>query len=421
MRHTICFLAVLSIVACVFARAGTAQILPTAEPGTVGLSSENLARIAPAIESWIAQGRIAGAVTLIARHGKVVHVGAHGMADREAARPMSPETIFRIMSMTKPVTSTAVMMLHEEGRFLLDTPVSAFIPEFSNQQVIVPGVNGAPDTLVPAKRAVTIRDLLNHTAGLSYGSGPHKKYYAEANIDKLTKPAHPVAEVARALGKTPLLFEPGTDFMYSYCDDVLGYVVELVSGMSFDRFCEERIFTPLGMTDTFFYVPTDKMNRLAGLYLPGAEGKLVKRSPTANDTAGPGERNHFSGGGGLYSTVGDYARFCQMLLNGGVLGEVRIVSRKTVEAMTTNSIGALEGKVAEGGDKWGLGSVSVCTERKHVTGVLSQGSYMKSGAHSTYFWIDPSEDMFGIYLSQTVYGMELPNLFSAIAATAIED
>ncbi len=420
MRRIISVLIIL-VVTCLQVPVVSSQELQTTSPEAVGLSSERLARIAPAVERWIAEDRFAGAVTLVARHGKIAHFGAYGMADREDKKLMRTDAIFRIMSMTKVVTSVAVMMLYEEGLFLLDDPISAFIPEFKNPKVIVPATLEIPEHLVPAKREITIRDLLNHSAGLSYGGGLNAKYYQEAGIRELGAPEHTIEEFTRALGTMPLLFHPGEDFQYSYCDDVLGYLIELVSGKLFDRFFEERIFTPLKMVDTFFYVPAGKMDRLSALYMPGSNGTLDKKSPTPNDIARPDERKHFSGGGGLYSTVADYARLCQMLLNGGKLDGVRLLSRKTVEAMTTNSIGPLEGKVSEGGDKWGLGSVSVCTERKHVTGVISQGAYMKSGAYSTYFWIDPKEDMLGIFMTQTSYGMEIPNMFSTIAATSIVD
>ena len=387
MKRRFLCISSLFMITCLLISAGLSygQVLQTIKPEKAGFSPERLARIQPAVERWIEQKSIAGAVTLVARHGKIVQFGAYGMADIENKVPMKTDNIFRIMSMTKPVTSVAVMILLEDGLFQLDDPVSKFIPEFKNPRVIVPATDSIPEHLIPAKREITIRDLLNHTAGLSYGSGLQQKYFEEANIPELEKPEHTIEEFARAMGKVPLLFHPGESYKYSMSDDVLGYFVEVVSGMKYDKFCEEKIFKPLGMNDTSFFIPDSKLPRLAALYENTPDGGLNKFSPIDKEKASAENRKLFMGGQGLYSTAYDYALFCQMLLNKGELNGVRILSRKTVEGITVNSLGNIDPGLPEGGDKWGLGSVSVCSGTIHSAVAISQGAYMKSGAFSTYF------------------------------------
>ena len=401
----------------------SAEVLPKTKPEKVGLSGSRIERIDSALTSWVNDGKMAGAVTLIARHGKVAHVGVYGSQDREAGVPMSEDTIFAIMSMTKPVTSLAVLMLYEEGHFLLSDPVSKYIPAFENMRVVLPGYEDSDDPpTVPAKRPITIRHLLLHTAGLSYGSGAHAQHYRKAGISELQSPEHTIGKMTLAIAKLPLLFHPGDDYRYSLSDDVLGYFVEVISGMPFDRFLNERIFEPLGMSDTSFYVPEEKKHRLAALYRTMNDGSLEKRPPNRKDLSKPSEQCHFSGGGGLYSTVHDYARFCQMLLNGGELDGVRLVSRKTVEMMSVNGIGDIVPDLREGGDKWGLGGMSVRTKYHTDVSILPPGCYMKTGAHTTHFWIDPSEDMFGIFLIQLQpLNWDLMHLYMVLATQAVAD
>ncbi len=382
----------------------SAQTQVKAKPESVGLSSARLARIDREVQSWVDGGKIAGAVTLLERRGKTAHIGVYGYQDREAKTPMREDTIFAIMSMTKPITSLAVLMLYEEGRFLLTDPVSKYIPAFADMKVIAPGsekFDGAGDPpTVKADTPVTIRHLLLHTAGLSYGSGIQGRLYRSGGVFDMQAPEHTVGEFAQAIAKVPLLFQPGTKYQYSLSDDVLGYLVEVVSGMPFEKFLEERIFKPLGMRDTSFYVPESKKSRIAEVYRRNESGQLEKLPPDRKRMAKPSEQRFCGGGGGLYSTVHDYALFCRMLLNGGELDGKRLVSRKTVELLSVNGIGDIDPGLHEGGDKWGLGGVSVRTGHIADIAGMSPGSYMKTGAYTTYFWIDPSEKMFGIILMQ---------------------
>ncbi|MBN1294570.1 MAG: beta-lactamase family protein [Candidatus Latescibacteria bacterium] len=406
-----------------FNGAVNAEVLPKTKPEKVGLSGDRIERIDKALTSWVNDEKIAGAVTMIARHGKIAHIGVYGSQDREAGVPMSEDTIFAIASMTKPITSLAVLMLYEEGHFLLSDPISKYIPAFENMRVVLPGYEDSEDPpTVPAKRPITIRHLLLHTAGLSYGSGAHAIHYRKAGISELRSPEHTIEEMTLAIVKLPLLFHPGDDYCYSLSDDVLGYFVEVISGMPFDQFIEERIFKPLGMNDTSFYVPEDKKHRLAALYQTLEDSSLEKRPPNKKDMSKPSEQRHFSGGGGLYSTVYDYALFCQMLLNGGELNGVRLVSRKTVEMLSANGIGDIDPKLREGGDKWGLGGVSVRTKYFTDVSILPPGCYMKTGAYTTHFWINPSDDMFGIFMIQLQpLNWDLMHLYMVLGTQAITD
>ena len=401
------------------------QSLPTAAPEDVGLSSLRLKRIGTVMDGLIEENKIAGAVTLVSRRGKIAHLETHGMADKENRKPMSEDTIFAIASMTKPITSLAVLMLYEEGKFLLTDPVSKYIPAFRDMQVVVQEKDAAgsdnPPT-VPAKQQITIRHLLLHTAGLSYGSGAHAEHYQKAGIGELRTSEHTIEELTLTLAKLPLLFHPGDNYTYSLSDDVLGYFIEVISGKSFDRLLQERIFNPLGMKDTFFYVPEAKKHRLAAIYQVGKNGNITKQQPNKKIQSKPAEQHFFSGGGGLYSTANDYARFCQMLINGGELNGVRLVSRKTVEMMSTNGVGDIDPKLREGGDKWGLGGVSVKTKYHTDVGILSPGCYMKTGGFTTQFWVDPSEDMFGIFLIQLQpLNWDMMHLYMVLATQAIVD
>ena len=421
-RVTCIFLFCLTNIFWAFGTAISAP-LPKAKPELVGLSGERLARIDRALQSWVSEGKMPGAVTMISRHGKIAKVGVYG--NRETGSPMREDAIFAIMSMTKPITSLAVLMLFEEGKFLLTDPVSKYIPAFTDMRVVDPSVTNAssmedPPT-IPAKRPITIAHLLLHTSGLSYGSGAHAGAYRKAGIQDLMTPEHTCKEMTLAIAKIPLLFQPGDSYAYSLSDDVLGYFVEVISGMPFDRFVSERILKPLGMNDTSFYVPEAKKGRLAALYRATGSG-LEQAPPSKKELSRPPEQRFFSGGGGLYSTVNDYARFCQMLLNGGELEGVRLVSRKTVEMMTVNGVGDIEPGLREGGDKWGLGGVSVRTKLIYDATILSTGAYMKTGAYTTVFWIDPTEDMFAIFLTQIQpLDWDMQHLFMALTTQAVVD
>lgn len=410
------------------------QELPKAEPKEVGMSSQRLQRLDAFMQRAVAEERTAGAVTLVARRGKVVYLQAVGMMDREASRPMRTDAIFRIASMTKPVTSVAVMMLYEEGRLLLDDPVSKYIPEFKKPKVLVldkPGQrDGQPSATVPAKREITVRQLLNHTAGLAYQWNPHVgPLYKEAGITHgLLQDDSTLAEKMKKLAGLPLLNQPGEKFEYSLSIDVLGYLVEVVSGKTLDEFFRERIFGPLAMTDSAFFPPKEKLDRLAAVYERTPEGKLkrVSDQPIVQgsfvysvDYAYRGPRRYYSGGGGLCSTISDYARFCQMLLDGGELNGTRLLSRKTVELMTINQIGDLK---MGGPQKFGLGFM-VLTDRGQTNLNASLGSYGWGGFFNTTFLIDPKEQMVVICMTQLRPGHAMPisDTVPILAAQAIAD
>ncbi len=407
--------------------------LPTAAPESVDLSSERLERIAATIQRSIDEGRLAGAVELVARHGKVAYFKAVGMADRDAKKPMSTDALFRICSMSKPITSAAVMMLYEEGRFTLDEPVSDFIPEFKNMKVLDPpwpqDKTSPPGALVDAKRPITIFELLTHTSGLTYQWNARLgKSYIEAGIGSgLSQHEGTIGDAVKKLAAQPLLFQPGDDWEYSLADDVLGYLVERVSGMPFDRFLEERIFKPLGMKDTSFFLPADKVARLATAYTyyadkglePIRDGQRVKESFYSFSADYPynGPKTYFSGGGGLVSTAADYYRFCQMMLNGGELDGVRILSRKSVELMSQNHA---QGKLDDFGYGLGFGDIS---EPKQLTELGSVGSYFWGGFYYTSFVIDPKEDLIAIFMAQLhpTGGLNLDSKAIHLAYQAIKD
>jgi len=386
-------------VVLLFSSCLAAAALPKANPEDVGLSAERLKRVHALLERYIDQGEIAGAVSLVARRGRVVHWEAQGLMDLESRQPMRPDTIFRLASMTKPVTSLAVMMLHEEGRFLLDDPVSKFLPEFKSMNV---AVANAPNErypggyrLVPADRAITIRHLLTHTAGLPSGtSGPTME--AMHRLASLRKPETLLADYIQALAQLPLNFQPGAAWEYGPATDVLGRLVEVVSGQPLDQFLRQRIFVPLGMNDTWFYLPDDRLARLASAYAK-KNGKLEKlTSPNVDSRSG----RFFSGAGGLAGTAEDYFRLCQMFLNGGQFNGVRLLSRKTVEMMTANQIGRIPlWQDAYRGYGFGLGFR--VRERLGESQTLgSAGEYGWGGAYGTYFWVDPKEQMIGILMIQ---------------------
>ena len=418
-----------ALLAAIFicAAAAAAQDPPKASPESVGLSSQRLNLIGTSVQKEIDQKHIAGAVTLVMRHGQVVWLKAQGARDREAAKPMQTDSIFRICSMSKAITSLAVMMLYEEGRFLLDDPVSKYIPEFKSPKVLVKPANGAPYT-IPATREITIRNLLTHTSGLTYTWNPDLgQMYHDAHVaDGLSPYDGTIGDSVKRLAALPLLFNPGDRFEYSLGLDVLGYFVEVISGMPFDQFLRTRIFEPLGMHNTFFYVPDDKLDRLATAYTyddkqglqrfpdkPIVEGTF---SYTA-DYPYHGPRKLFSGGGGLTSTAPDYARFCQLMLNGGKSGNVRLISRKTVELMTHDQLGKIGPDQAFG---LGFGINGVKTPLAELG---SPGEYNWGGFFYTTFNIDPKEDMITVFMAQLhpTGGLTLDRMFQVLAYQAIID
>jgi CubicO group peptidase (beta-lactamase class C family) len=346
-----CRLSICALVCALALSAATAQELPSASPASVGLSPERLDRIGTVVQQSIDDKQIAGAVTMVARHGKVAWLKAEGMMDREAAKPMRPDAIFRICSMTKPITSVAVMMLSEEGRFQLDDPISQYLPEFKNPKVYVKPATGEPYT-IPAKREITIRDLLRHTSGLTYNwNDTLGKMYNDANVASGLMPYDgTIGDNVKHLAALPLLFSPGEKWEYSLGVDVLGRLVEVVSEKPLDEFFRVRIFEPLGMKDTYFFLPDNKLDRLATAYSYD-DKKGLTRFPDAPQTEGlfvysadypyHGPKKLFSGGAGLVSTAEDYARFCQMMLNDGKVGNTRLLSRKSVELMTSDQLGTI--------------------------------------------------------------------------------
>jgi CubicO group peptidase (beta-lactamase class C family) len=414
------------VFAVALASIAAAQSLPTARPESVGFSSSRLDRIGATVQRNIDDKRIAGAVTMVVRHGQVAWLKAQGMQDREASKPMQPDTIFRICSMTKPITSVAVMMLYEEGRFVLEDPVSKYLPEFKNPRVLVKPATGEPYT-IPATREITIRDLLRHTSGLTYNwnavLGP---MYTEKNVAHGMLPYDgTIADSVHQLASLPLLFNPGDRFEYSLGVDVLGRLVEVISGMPLDEFFRARIFEPLGMKDTYFFPPENKLDRLAAAYT-WYEGKGLERFP-GSITEGPftysanypyrGAKKLFSGGAGLNSTAADYARFCEMLLEGGKLGSVRILSSKSVELMTHDQLGKISPDEAFGLG-FGIGGIKAPLEE-----LGSPGEYYWGGFFYTGFVIDPKEQMIIVFMAQLhpTGGLHLDHEVNTLAYQAITE
>ena len=390
-------------------RSGSGSI-PTAMPETVGLSSERLTRLGNAIQKSIDEARIAGAVCLVARHGKISFYKAFGMADRELKKPMHVDNIFRLCSMTKPITSVAVMLLYEEGRFLLNEPVSNFIPEFKAMKVLDPPQPqdrmSPPGALVDAKRPITICQLLTHTSGLTYHWNARlgKRYQEVGMGHGLLQQEGTIGDAVKKLASVPLLFQPGDAWEYGVSDDVLGYLIEVVSGMPLDRFLQERIFRPLGMKDAGFFLLQDKVDRLARAYTysegkglqPFLDTKTIEEGSFVYSADYPyrGPRTYFSGGGGLCSTAEDYYRFCLMMLNGGTFNGTRLLSRKSVELITQNHV---QGKLDEMGFGLGFGVIS---EARHLRELGSIGAYNWGGFFYTSFVIDPKEDLVVIFMGQ---------------------
>ncbi|MHB1307705.1 MAG: serine hydrolase domain-containing protein [Limisphaerales bacterium] len=383
--------------------------LAEARPPSVGMSPERLARIDALGEKAVADGQVPGVVALVARHGKIVYHKAFGSADNAANRPLHRDDIFRIASQTKAITATAVMMLWEEGRFQLDDPISKFIPEFNDAQVLKTfDEQDGTWTSEPARQPVSIRHLLTHTSGIGYGviDGDERmrKIYQKAGItDLFTTEAVTIGESVRKLAKLPLHHHPGERFTYSEGLDVLGYFIEIVSGLTFDAFLRERLFGPLGMKDTGFYLSADQAGRLVTVQKP-ENGQWVRYPVTFYDPDYPikGAKSFFSGGAGLCSTARDYATFLQMYLNGGELGGVRILSRTTIATMMREQV---DGPLWGGGAKhYGL-AFGVVTEKGQTKGGEgSAGTFDWGGYFNTQYFADPREGLIGILMKQTQGG-----------------
>ena len=370
---------------------------------SVGMSPDRLERIDAMAESAIADSDIPGLVALVARNGKIVYHKAFGVADSGTGRELKKDDIFRIFSQTKAITATAVMMLWEEGLFKLDDPISKWIPEFKNPQVLdTYNYTAGTYTTIPAEREITIRQLLTHSSGIGYGAIDQDErmrlIYKEAGIIEAVTQKHVlIADNIKRLAKLPIHFHPGEKYSYSMGLDVLGYFVEILSGMPLDEFFDSRIFEPLGMRDTYFYLPENKVDRLVLTHGP-KNGKWV---PYLGDgTIDPnyafkGAKSLFSGGGGLLSTASDYAHFLQMYLNGGELNGKRLLSRTTIETMMASGVDTSPAS------QYGL-AFSVLNEKGVARGGLgSEGTFNWGGAANTQYFADPKEQVLGIILKQT--------------------
>lgn len=390
----------------------------SASPEQVGMSTTALARVEAHLKQrYVDAGRLPGTRLLVYRRGEIMHSTAQGFADVERKVPVRDDTIFRIYSMTKPITTVAFMMLVEEGRVALDEPVHKYIPEWANLGVFQAGVT-APFLTKPPARPMQIIDLLRHTSGLTYG------FQQRTNVDAAYR-ALKIGEVEKSgtltsmisdLAKIPLEFSPGDAWNYSVSTDVVGYLVEKIGGKPFEQFLQERIFDPLGMTDTSFFVPSDKAHRFAACYAADGKGGLtLQDDPATSSFLSP--PSMISGGGGLCSTTADYLTFCRALLNGGALGDVRLLAPKTITLMTSNHLPggrdltemskSMFSEASYAGIGFGLGfSVTMNPAKTMIPG--SAGEYAWGGAASTAFWIDPAEQMIAIFMTQLLPSSAYP-------------
>ncbi|MGD8831009.1 MAG: serine hydrolase domain-containing protein [Pseudomonadales bacterium] len=432
---------------------GLARELTPVRPERVGLDADRLDRIAENMNAAVADGTMVGGVGMIARYGRLAYVESWGERDREAGDPMTQDDIFRIYSMSKPITGVALMILYEEGKFFLNDPVAKYIPELANLKVALSTADGGQTRIVSdgtrsrtigegdgdltgqtraPRRQPTVHDLMTHTAGFTYG------VFGNTEVDKLYREHGILFEqpnlkaFVQELGQIPLQYEPGTRWHYSVAVDVQGRLVEVLSGMRFGEFLEKRLFGPLGMTDTGFVVPKDKLPRLAQLYSPegtAAEaGEAFLKPSTSKHLVVADARlsDNFmegatfqSGGGGLVSTARDYLRFCQMMLNGGELDGVRILSPKTVELMTTNNLGEISMGFGQQGVGFGL-DFAVVEDVGEVGEVGSVGEYNWGGAAGTRFWVDPQEGLIGVFMVQSIpHRTRLADEFKVLSYQAV--
>lgn len=411
-----------------------AKDIPSRKPSKEGISQQRLDKLTAHMNQAVEDGTMVGGLGMIARNGKVVYSETYGQSDREANKPMKEDTLFRIYSMSKPITSVALMMLYEEGKFFLNDPISMYIPELANLELAISTADGETTMVSDGtssktvgegdaskvgqtrqpKRQPTVRDLMLHTAGLSYG------FFGNTEVDQqyrknavLANPKGDLQAFVTKLGKIPLQYEPGTKWHYSVSVDVQGRLVEVLSGMRFGEFLEKRIFQPLDMQDTSFVVPNNKLDRLAQIYSPKGMGngsdaflnntkssQLVVSPPQTNASFLEGAAFE-SGGGGLVSSAMDYLKFSQMMLNGGELNGVRILSPKTVELMTLNHLGEMPMGADNPGIGFGLG-FGVALDVGNIGEIGSVGEFAWGGAAGTKFWIDPVEKLIGIFMVQSI-------------------
>ena len=406
----------------------------SAAPHAVGLSADRLARISATAQQFIDQKQLAGAVTVVARHGKVAHFEADGMMDIAANKPMQKDTIFRIYSMTKPIAAAAVMMLCEEGKLQLDAPASTYLPELGGLKVATADADAEKLTLVEADQDMTVRDLMRHTSGLPgaarymAGQTAVDKRYREEGLHLLHE--CDLQEMVTRLGRIPLLYQPGTKWHYSIAADVLGRLIEVVSGQPFDVFLAERIFQPLGMVDTGFYVPPEKNDRFARMYGPKPDGGLQTIDAPEGGTGKISEKSFIekpkflSAGGGLVSTAADFARFCLMLSGRGTLAEKRLLKTESVELMTRNHLPEHLIPLDKKPDKryaglgFGLG-VSVRVQQTDWVPASQVGEYGWIGGTSTEFWISPKDELVTITLAQHIPFSELSERIKPLVYDAI--
>jgi CubicO group peptidase (beta-lactamase class C family) len=387
------------------------------KPETLGFSSERLERLHAVMQQEVDQKQLAGIVTLLARHGKVVEERTYGKKDIASGAPMTRDTIFRIFSMTKPVTGVAMMILYEEGKWRPSDPISKFIPEFARLKVFKGADDSGRMILEDPVHPPTMRELMTHTAGFTYG------FFGNTLVDKMyisekVWQSQSLEEMMDKLAKIPLLYQPGTRWVYSASMDIQGYIVEKVSGQSLPDFMQQHIFGPLGMKDTGFFVPPDKRNRFATLYASGVNGELLLNptpGPVANDYAT--QPSLPMGGGGLVSTAEDYLRFAQMLLNGGELDGARILAPATVALMTVNHLAPslMTGEFSIGpmtmrpGLGWGY-DCAVFTEPLEADAVVGKGTFFWLGAADTWFWVDPTNDLIFVGMTQRMIGSGQPDV-----------
>ena len=425
----------LAVLMMVLTPLASSKDLPTVRPEIVGMSSERLARIKPLLQRYVDEGKVAGIQTLIARKGKIVHFEQVGKLDLDTHSALREDSLFRIYSMTKPITTTAAMILYEEGKLQLDDPVEKYLPAFKNKKVLVDG------ELVDATHAITIRELMSHTAGLTYGifgnsvidqkyrvamfGEGHQFSFNNTTINADASKIKTLDDLVSAIGPIPLQYQPGTQWVYSLSVDILGAVIEKVSGQSLDAFMLERLFKPLRMNDTFFEVPKEKLQRFGTLQAKDAGGKLMvidrpKTSDFANNVT------FFSGGGGLVSSAMDYLRYSQMMLNGGELDGIRILSPTTIDLMTRDQLTqsarlGYDPRPGIMGDvSFGLGFGLAVKAPRVRSG--SKGSYRWAGIAGTDFWIDPKEDLTAMILVQMMgYPPALRNEFKTLVYQAITE
>jgi CubicO group peptidase (beta-lactamase class C family) len=380
----------------------------TTQPDDVGLSSERLARVDAVMHTYVDKGKLPGAQTLISRRGHLVHHDCYGSTDVDAGTPVTPDSIYRIYSMTKPITSVGLMMLLEQGHFLLENPVDRFLPEFAEMQVWSGGTAEEPQTR-PAARPVTVHDMLTHLSGLTYGfhhQHPLDELYRAHQLGDFSTPPYDLAEGIARLAELPLLFDPGTRWNYSMSTDVCGRLIEAMSGQPLDQYLQEHVLGPLGMVDTAFHAPEADLDRCSALYTRGADGKVARIGGPRRMTEPP---KFLSGGGGLVGTGRDYLRFCHMLLNGGELDGVRLLGPRTVDYMSRNHLpgGKLLNELGQStfaesameGTGFGLG-FGIVEDAAALQNLATEGEFSWGGAASTAFWVDPFEEICVVFMTQ---------------------